>query len=70
MRYNRAFINGRDNWLKNVKSMILKEKDKSLNLKEVDVSYARVKLNKRPLILTGALGNTMIWKEKKEKKIK
>lgn len=60
MRYNRAFINGRDNWLKNVKSMILKEKDKSLNLKEVDASYARVKLDKRLLILTGALGNTMI----------
>jgi len=60
MRDNWAFINGRDNWLKNVKSMILKGKDKSLNLKEVDVSYARVKLNKRPLILTGALGNTMI----------
>ena len=60
MRYNRAFINGRDNWLKNVKSMILKGKDKSLNLKEVDVSYARVKLDKRLLILTGALGNTMI----------
>lgn len=60
MRDNWAFINGRDNWLKNVKSMILKGKDKSLNLKEVDVSYARVKLNKRLLILTGALGNTMI----------
>ena len=60
MRYNRAFINGRDNWLINVKSMILKGKDKSLNLKEVDVSYARVKLDKRLLILTGALGNTMI----------
>lgn len=70
MRYNWAFINGRDNWLKNVKSMILKEKDKSLNLKEVDASYARVKLDKRPLILTGALGNTMILKRKKEKKIK
>lgn len=60
MRYNWAFINSRDNWLKNVKSMILKGKDKSLNLKEVDASYARVKMNKRPLILTGALGNTMI----------
>lgn len=60
MRDNWAFINGRDNWLKNVKSMILKGKDKSLNLKEVDVSYARVKLNKRLLILTGVLGNTMI----------
>lgn len=60
MRDNWAFINGRDNRLKNVKSMILKGKDKSLNLKEVDVSYARVKLDKMPLILTGALGNTMI----------
>lgn len=60
MRYNWAFINGGDNWLKNVKSMTLKGKDKSLNLKEVDTSYARVKLNKVPLILTGALGNTMI----------
>jgi hypothetical protein len=70
MRYKTAFINGRDNWLKNVKAMILKGKDKSLNLKEVDASYARVKLNKRPLILTGALGNTMILKRKKEKKIK
>lgn len=70
MWYNRAFINDRDNWLKIVKSMIIKGKDKSLNLKEVDASYARVKLDKRPLILTGALGNTMIQKRKKEKKIK
>lgn len=59
MRDNRAFINGRDNWLKNVKSMILNGKDKSLNLKEVDVSYARVKSNKRPLILGGNNGRAM-----------